>query len=316
MALRLGWTAAAAFLLCLAPAVAFGDQIADSTFDATVPRPAFKDKHPLVVFDTAHHNLFTAFGRLKPFGVLAIGNGMRVVEDNHKISTENLQPADILVIADALGARNPLDSLADHSALTDAECDAVRDWVRGGKSLLLIAEHAPMGAAARSLAKRFGVDLGNGYLSDPTLSDTTIGLTTLVFSRANGSLGDHAITRGRDTIERVTRVKTYTGESISAPEGSTVLLRVSDAATEVMLQPKFGGIVPDSAKKSAKGRAQGIALTFGKGRVVVLGEAAMLSAQRVDSPDRPSYKVGLGTTDADNRQFALNLLNWLGHALN
>lgn len=34
---------------------------------------------------------------------------------------------------------------------------------------------------------------------------------------------------------------------------------------------------------SVSGRAQGVALPFGKGRVVVLGEAAMLSAQLLRS---------------------------------
>ena len=32
-------------------------------------------------------------------------------------------------------------------------CDAVRDWVKAGGALLLIADHAPMGAANQSLAK-------------------------------------------------------------------------------------------------------------------------------------------------------------------
>ena len=34
------------------------------------------------------------------------------------------------------------------------------------------------------------------------------------------------------------------------------------------------------------GRAQGVALLFGKGRIIVMGEAAMFSAQLLKSDDR------------------------------
>ncbi len=75
---------------------------------------------------------------------------------------------DILVIANALG------EVSDGSmgpAFTSMECDAVRDWVRGGGSLLLIADHAPFGDAAAILAQRFGVEMGRGYVMDPKNSD-------------------------------------------------------------------------------------------------------------------------------------------------
>src|SRR5208283_4120144 len=102
---------------------------------------------------------------------------------------------------------------------TDAECDAVRDWVGGGGSLLLITDHAPMGSAAQCLAKRLGVNMSTGATSDPVNSSG--GDTSLVFSRANHLLGDHPITRGRDDTERVNKVQTFTGTSLKGPEGST-----------------------------------------------------------------------------------------------
>ncbi|HKP85248.1 MAG TPA: DUF4350 domain-containing protein, partial [Blastocatellia bacterium] len=66
---------------------------------------------------------------------------------------------------------------------------------------------------------------------------------------------------------------------------------------------------------SAAGRAQGIAIEFGKGRVVLLGEAAMLSAQVIKRPDRPDFRMGMNRAGIDNRQFALNLMHWLSHLL-
>ena len=64
------------------------------------------------------------------------------------------------------------------------------------------------------------------------------------------------------------------------------------------------------------GRAQGIALTFGQGRIVVLGEAAMLSAQVTRTTDPPgTTRAGMNVPGYDNRQFVLNTLHWLSRLL-
>jgi hypothetical protein len=47
------------------------------------------------------------------------------------------------------------------------------------------------------------------------------------------------------------------------------------------------------------------------GRIVVLGEAAMLSAQIATFPDGSAVKAGMNVAGNDNRQFALNALHWL-----
>lgn len=60
----------------------------------------------------------------------------------------------------------------------------------------------------------------------------------------------------------------------------------------------------------AKGHAQGIAMPFGKGRVVMLGEAGMLSAQ----VDPLGDKMGMNRKGNNNRQFALNAVHWLSRA--
>ena len=67
------------------------------------------------------------------------------------------------------------------------------------------------------------------------------------------------------------------------------------------------------------GRVQGLAMRYGAGRIVVLGEAGMLSAQRVTFPDDPqgrrTMRFGMNVAGIDNRQFVLNLLHWLSGAL-
>ncbi len=207
-----------------------------------------------------------------------------------------MQKGDILVIANALSA----EEWTPDPAFTDAECDAVRDWVKDGGCLLLITDHAPFGSAAECLAKRFGVDMSKGAVGDPKNSEE--GATSLVFSRQNHLLGDHPIIRGRDDSERVNKVRTFTGTSLKGPEGSVPILKLADTAVEYSA---------DDEQVSAAGRTQGLAFPFGKGRVVVMGEAAELSAQ-VYGVDE---KMGMNVPGIDNRQMALNILHWLSGLL-
>ncbi|PYS32009.1 MAG: hypothetical protein DMF75_13160 [Acidobacteria bacterium] len=83
-------------------------------------------------------------------------------------------------------------------------------------------------------------------------------------------------------------------------------MNLPPGATTVRVQ------VPENAAISAAGRAQGIAFNFGKGRAVVFGEAAMLSAQ-VTGPN--GMKFGMNRPGIDNRQLALNIMHWLSGLL-
>jgi hypothetical protein len=277
-----------------------GGQRADPNFNTKVTRPAYASgpRHPRVLFDEAHYNFHTASGRYKPFAELVTNDGYQVIPNKDKFTRDVLKKGDILVIANALSA----EEWTPDPAFTDAECDSVRDWVKGGGALLLITDHAPFGSAAECLAKRFGVDMSKGAVGDPVNSEG--GATSLVFSRQNHLLGDHPITRGRDDSERVNKVRTFTGTSLKGPEGSVPILKLADTAEEYSSDD-------DDRQVPAAGRAQGLAFPFGQGRVVVMGEAAELSAQvyGVDG------KMGMNVPGIDNRQMALNILHWLSGLL-
>lgn len=293
---------------------ACAQQVPDSSFDVRVARPAHTTTHPRLLLDEAHHNFHTAGGRYMTFANLARNDGFDVAPNTQPFTAVSLGGARVLVISNALGDEDMGAEAASSAAFTGPECDAVRDWVRGGGALLLIADHAPMGAAAKTLAARFGVDLRNGYLADTIRAEDQDNPTTLLFTMANGGLADHPITRGRDSTERVRVVRTFTGESIAGPKGTAALLLLSGAAEDVMVElGQFRGDEPDSLRRNAAGRAQGIAFEFGRGRVVVLGEAAMLSAQ-LAGPRR--VQMGMNKPGSDNRQFALNTLRWLTRVLN
>ena len=143
--------------------------------------------------------------------------------------------------------------------------------------------------------------MSTGAVFDPVNSEE--GPASLIFSRKNHLLGDHPITRGRDDSERVNKVQTFTGTSLKGPEGSVPILKLADTA----IDRSFG----NGGEVSAAGRSQGLAFPFGQGRVVVMGEAAELSAQ-LAGMDR---KMGMNVPGIDNRQMALNILHWLSGLL-
>ncbi|HET9634897.1 MAG TPA: DUF4350 domain-containing protein [Gemmatimonadaceae bacterium] len=285
-------------------------QVADTVFQPRLGAPAFEaERGPIVLIDEAHHNFHTAEGRYSPFAQLLRRDGYVVQPGKSDFSARLLRPAKVLVVANALAARNQKDwTVPTPSAFNAKEIRAVHDWVENGGSLLLIADHLPFGGAAADLAASFGVGFTNGFVLD---SSTTRGLITV--RRGDGSLASHPITNGRNAAERVDSVTTFTGQGFPLPAGGTALITV---------RPGWVLFLPDTAwrfssatpRKSAAGLLQGGVLRVGKGRVAVFGEAAMFSAQVAGPARRP---MGFNSPEAaQNAQFVLNVMHWLTGVLN
>ena len=291
-------------LLAVLSVAAQAQQMGDPEFNTTVENPAYKQNGPRVMFDEAHHNFHTTDGRYKPFVDLMTNDGYRIVRNRQPFTKSTLSSFKILVIANALGAEELDDEGADSPAFTEEECQAVQEWVKDGGSLLLIADHAPAGGAAAALSNRFGVDMSKGFTYDPNNSVPNIP-SLLIFSRENKLLATHPITEGRDQNERVNKVWSFTGQSLKGPANSAAILILSDTATDKASRQAETSV-------SAAGRAQAVALKFGKGRVVVQGEAAMLSAQ-IAGPNKE--KMGMNAPGIDNRQYAINVMHWLSGVL-
>jgi hypothetical protein len=286
--------------------LSLAQQVADPNFDVKVAKPAYTKNGPKVLFDEAHNNFHTAGGRYKPFADLITNDGYQVTPNKEKFSVQVLKGFRILVISNALGAAQMGQPEASNPAFTEIESDAVRDWVKGGGALLLIADHAPMGAANQILGDRFGVNMSKMFTADEqNFEKDSNNPGFIIYSRESGRLADHAITRGRNDSERVNTVIAFTGQSLKGPPDSFAFMRLADSAVDVMPGPN-----PNPT--SAAGRAQGIAMSFGKGRVVLLGEAAMLSAQ-LAGPNKMAF--GMNRPGIDNRQLALNIMHWLSGRL-
>lgn len=315
----------------------------DTAWVPAVARPAYTGAGPRVGIDEAHRNFHTATGNYRPFAELLRRDGYRVSASTQPFTRASLASFDVLVIANARGGTTA--ETVSGPAFTADERAALREWVRGGGNLLLIADHAPFGAATEALSAEFGVGMSKGFTRDTTAGLWAESQSFLRFTRENGLLGRHPILEGRDAAERISTVQSFTGQSLSIPAGAAVLLRLSPTAEDrapptpaemraqaalrqhlvdsVAAAARAGGRrdtsvvavqvqpVAPASFSSAAGRAQGVALPFGAGRVVVLGEAAMLSAQVVQIPGRETIHMGMNVPGTDDQQFALNIMHWL-----
>jgi len=297
-------------LLIAAPARA--QQEPDTTFDTRVTRPALAERAPRLLFDEAHHEFHRTAGRYRPFADLARHDGWRVTPNAVPLDSAVLEGSALLVIANALGHEDMDRPEASQAAFTPMEVRAVEAWVRRGGSLLLIADHAPMGDAARSLGEAFGVGMHAAYTADSGRTEDSR-KTILHFRPGKGLHASHPIVAGRDSTERVRHVVAFTGQSLAGPPGATSVLELSAQAEDLLVRlGESIDRVPAEKRRSAAGRSQGLAFEHGRGRVVVMGEAAMFTAQVAGRGRSP---MGMNVPGNDDRQFALNVLRWLGRAL-
>ena len=84
-----------------------------------------------MLLDEAHYNVHTSKGSYKVFADLVTNDGYEVVANTRPFTPESLSGPRVLVISNARGAA----MRSEKPAFQEAECDAVRDWVRdGGRS--------------------------------------------------------------------------------------------------------------------------------------------------------------------------------------
>lgn len=286
----------------------------DRDFDTSVATPAYVTEHPLVGYDEGHHNRHTSSGTYRPFVDLIRNDGYEVERLDGALTTTILARFRVLVV---VGAKSE-DDTSSGPAFTETECDAIQAYVANGGALLLITDHFPFGDAVEALGRRFGVEMSKGMTVDSVAFDrSSKDDSQLVFSREDGSLVGHAVTEGRSPQERVARVVTFTGQSVRGPGHGVLVLKLGPTAVNRPAIPTVkhdGGAtrveVVWGEGTPAVGWGQAVALVHGRGRVVVLGEAAMFSAQR--DGDR---RIGMNLPGNDNRQLALNVMHWLSGVL-
>jgi hypothetical protein len=293
-------------MLAFAAASASAQQVPDRGYRPDIPRAQYAEgQGPVVCVDEAHFNFHTLGGRFFAFGDLLRRDGFQVRASTAKFDAASLAECRVLVISNA----QPGDAGWDDypyptpSAFTPAEIAAVRDWVQGGGALLLIADHMPLAGAAARLAAAFEVEFSDGFAQRDPESELPD-----LFTRDQGSLRDHAITRADGGVSSI---RTFTGQAFRAPKAEPLL--VFPEGYVQLLPVKAWQFPPDTKRVPATGWLQGAVQEAGKGRAAFFGEAAMFSAQLAGPQKEP---VGMNSPGAgQNHRLVLNLLHWLAGTL-
>jgi hypothetical protein len=301
---------------------------ADAQFTPQVRQPAFPaGTGPRVVIDAGHFNEDRA--DLAPLVELLNRDGFRVSFHESTWTPTALAQADLVIIAGPLAAARANPQSADFAwsdqtrrdAFTTEEVVAMTGWVRAGGNLLLLLDEAPVPAATRTLAEALGVEVRNTRTWDAgqrpagyTYPPDDLSGSYIMFTRERRTIGKHAILDGRNRDEKVDRVATYLGSSLVGPFDGSVLLALSPDAFDYWKDaPERGGA---EHRVPAVGRAQAVAFKLDQGRVVVASESGAFEVPAGGAED-PGDALGKGLAfkGAQNQQFVLNTIRWLGRVL-
>ena len=296
------------FILSLAWTVVISQQIPDLNYNPEIKNPEYQPgKGPVIFIDEGHHNFHTKDGRYKAFSNLLERDGYVVKPYKGLFEKEKLEKGKILVISNALNEKNVRHWYnPTFSAFSETEIDVVEDWVKEGGSLFLIADHMPLGGAAKDLAAVFGFNFTNGFAMDTTTRGPAF------FNLEEKSLIENIVTNGRNDDESVNQIATFTGQAFQIP---------SDAQPILQFKKDFINLLPDTAwvfnqetpSHNIKNWYQGAYKNYGNGKVVVFGEAAMFSAQ-LAGPKK--IKAGMNNPAAsENYKLLLNIIHWLDDKL-
>jgi len=303
---------------------ASGNQVADPDFNPTVTNPTYGyGQGPVVAIDEAHNNFHTKDGRFQTFAELLSNDGYQVISFTESFSAESLTGIDILVIANALhvsnvGYENWKGNI--RPAFETTEITAVETWVKGGGSLMLMADHYPFPKAAENLGFRFGFIFSNGYCfraNSPLLIGQADPLNNMIeFKTDDNTLANSSIVTGRDESETVSKVVTFTGQAFwLTPESTAKKLMTLRLGTLSLYPTEADGFTFTTPVLHNAGMLQGATLELDQGRIAVFGEAGMFSAQL--SATEPVFKQGMNNAEAtENLQFTLNVLHWLSNLMN
>lgn len=272
-------------------------QEVDYEYLPVIEHPLFEaGKGPLILVDNGHHNFHTLEGKFAPFGQIAELNGFQVKSiSTHPLSQQALKSAKILVIANALHAKN-----VDHwsrpifPAFTAAEIEVIRDWVAHGGHLFLIADHMPFAGAVANLALAFGFTLFDGFAYCKPNQKFDI------FSLENGMLEQHALNKDIDSIV------SFTGHAFRIPEDAISIITL-DSSYKLLMPETAWEFSRDMEMLPAGGLSQLAYSNYGSGKIIMAGKAAMFTAQKAGA-----VRFGLNAAFAPNNlTLLLHLLKWL-----
>ena len=258
----------------------------DESFDPAIASPAYEaGKGPLVLVDQQHRNVVSLASYFGPVGRFLAKDGYQVKPLAEPLREASLKNARIVII---INAQAPQGSPEDVSAFGDAEMASLDAWVQRGGGLLFIADRAPFGGPASALGKRFGVAFDNYTILRHGADGKPDGVLSLD-AKVDGD-------PKHPTLQGVSRLVYVVGESLHGP--GPILKAPKNTYSGPTMNALDG--------PAAVGKPIALAFSHGAGRVVVIGDAGIVSA--FGSVDGPAHR---GFSEADNALFLRNVMRWL-----
>ncbi len=292
--------------LLLISFVSFGQMLNDSPFNASISNPKYKkQKGPNILIDAGHHNFVVEMGLIKPFVDLSTNDGYQPKIDSGVFTSAYLAKYQMVLITPAMPFKfGSKKEVTTEITFTPDELVALKHWVMKGGSLIMLSEHAPIDKSMTPLFNTFGIQLSIGAVVDSVNYDTNITFpnveTILLFNRKNGLLNStHPIITGANKNEVVDNIETYTGCALTG-EGYTNIFKLSPSAKI----RKWSASQP-----SGGGDSQCLAGSFGKGKVVALGDCNGFTSMYVNNGGK-KFSAGMQVEEFDWKQFVLNTLHW------
>lgn len=294
-------------LFGILPLTLFAQQQPDLSFTFSIEEPAYeKGEGPVLCIDSAHNNFHTLEGGFAPFARVMEADGYNLKDVDSSLNKgDQLGTCDLFIIVNPLHESNLGNwVLPNPSAFSEREIANLNEWVKEGGSLFLIADHMPFAGAAYELANYFGFRFRNGFAT-LAKEDNQPDLFTL----ENGRLLESPVS-GTD----ITSVTTFTGSAFTYPEEAIPVLVFKRG--DYSIEPEVAWQFDEDTKTVELGNyTQGAIMVYGTGKLAVFGEAAMFTAQTVQT-QQGEFKVGLNNQELapQNLQFLLNIIHWLDDA--
>lgn len=283
-------------------------QLPDPEYEYANDNPAYSaGEGPELLLSTTNSD-YVRRGSLDPFAAIAASDGFSVRRQSGDLADALDGFRGILVIANPyLENYRQFPAMEPPSAFSDEEIEVVRSWVENGGSLLLLADHAPLGGGSSQLAAAFGFTFLNGHVADTDRANAGSVQLHLEFAPGNGLNSGHPITDGSTGREKTKRFYCFGGQAFIPAEGAQTLLTIPGGWVAVFTY-RITEEINTALRIDASGMSQGATLEYGEGRIAVFGEAGAFTAQIIDG----TFEFGVNTPEgADNPEFVISTLRWL-----
>lgn len=310
------FAAALALLVVCSPPLAQDRQTAVTEYTYTNENPAYEAQRGPRIVIHRYVSPYLQRGAFEPFAALAETDGFQAQWLDGPLTAERLADTEILAIVNAYSRSGAGDyrrysTMDVPSIYSEEELDLIVSWVKEGGALLLLADHSPFAGGTIALASRFGAVYMTGHaLRSDSISENKH--VNIDFRRTpegpnQGKLNAHPIADGALGLGKIEHFFAFGGQAIIPPAGATNLLQIPQGF-EAILTFRLTEEFYSAPRIDAGGLSQGMAMTFGEGRVAIFGEAGGFTAQRIDDGE----PFGLTDPDADeNAEFVLSTLRWL-----